>query len=749
MVIVNKEWAYEQSRLEEIYGKIQDELAKRSKEIKSCRKEIISSRKSMSENVHGSPGQFEEMVQAQQYIDEIKREYEKYTYAHGLMERLEKTALSPYFARVDFKEDGAEDADRIYIGALSFIDTDTRKIYIYDWRAPISSIFYDYETGPAKYSCLEGEIRGYVTLKRQFKIFKNCIDYMFDSSLKIDDEILQKILSKNTDDKMRNIIATIQREQNRIIRNEDNNILVVQGAAGSGKTSIALHRAAYLLYRYRDSISSKNILIFSPNQIFNDYISNVLPEMGEENISQTTFWEFAKSIIGASYRIEDLSGQLEFLSESGGEAEHGARKHGIEFKASREFFGILKNYLSYIEKHIKFEDIRYQGQPVISREDLVRLLNRDYKHLPLIKRLAKIRERIYFILAIMQKDELKKTQIQLEDEGDFKGEIKAASRMIVSKSLKPLRDRIEAMTTLDVFNLYYELFDDGKLLTLISDGIRVHDGIDGIRRYTLKALDRRIIKHEDIAPLLYMKGVLEGVPNVSQTKHVIIDEAQDYSYIHYEVFKQYFGNCSITVLGDSNQTFYLRADNYCDSISGVFEVPGLLLLHLTKSYRSTREIVEFTRAMLENPAEIEPINRNGEKPKITGAEGESELIRLIAGDISSLTAGDAKSIGVICKTAAESKRVYDILKQSLDAGLISRDDEEFKKGTVVIPVYLSKGLEFDAVLVFNAGEENYSTGNDARLLYVACTRALHKLHIYYKGTLTHFISGLDKHLYEM
>ncbi|MCX7842912.1 MAG: AAA family ATPase [Clostridia bacterium] len=749
MVLDHAEQLKERNRLKKVYNKIEKELIRRKNEIKACKKEIVESRRTMGENVASSPQQFEEMVQAQQYIDELKREYEKYAFAHSQVQRLEKTAFSPYFARIDFKEDGQEETEAIYIGTHAFIDDKTREIYIYDWRAPISSIFYDFEIGPAEYDCPEGKIRGHLSLKRQFRIFRDNIEYMFDSSIKIDDEILQKILSKSADEKMRNIVATIQREQNRIIRNEKNRLLIVQGAAGSGKTSIALHRAAYLLYRHRNNISSKSIVIFSPSQIFNDYISDVLPELGEQNILQNTFMSFAKPYFENGVRLEDSNDQMEFLLDFQGEKVCSSRENAISFKASDCFLAILKGYVEIIEKgHFNFEDISFENNRIISKEELLELYDVTYRNLPLAKRMARIKDRVYYLLAPVEKNELNKTQDELENQGEHKGEAVAASRAIVSRKFKSLRDYIESMSEVDVYGLYIRLFEEDGLLQSIAQGMELPADIEEIKAFTLKKLKDRYVPYEDAAPLLFLKGELEGVPETQDIKHVIIDEAQDYSIIHYEVFRQHFQNSSITMLGDLNQSIYLHGGKDYDSIRDIFRGFDSVLVTLTKSYRSTKEIVEFSKGILDNGQEVEAVNRSGNKPCLIKTQDEQAMLDAIEQDLSCLKTGEFKSAAIICKTASECKKVFGRLKDRLEISLISKDDDEFAKGIVVIPAYLSKGLEFDMVMLYNAGEESYSRENERRLFYVACTRALHRLSIYFSGNASPFINGINRELYD-
>lgn len=752
MSISRQDWEYEEERLEEVYKLIHNEILKRKSEMKSYRDQIISTRKSMWEEAPGAPSKFEEMVDIQHYLDGLKHEWEKYLFSGKLVDKLERIEASPYFARVDFKEDGCEKAERIYIGISSLIDDKTREIYIYDWRAPISSIFYDYELGHAKYKCLEGDIEGEVSLKRQFKILNSRIEYMFNSSVKIDDEVLQKILSKNVDDKMRNIVTTIQKEQNRIIRDEDNDLLIVQGPAGSGKTSVALHRVAYLLYKYRSSrINSNNIVIFSPNQIFNDYISNVLPELGEENMKQATFAEFARGFVGNSYKMEDFNEQMEYVLSKCDLDEYKIRAEGIRFKSSLAYLKVIQNYLDYLENEgIEFSDVNYRDRVIITGEEIRELFKKDYKALPIIKRLDRIKDRIFSIIEPLRKKRIKDVQNELENSGEHKGEIKAASRVLTAKEFKQIRQRVEEMCSLDAYKAYVRLFEDMGLIDKLWDDNKQTKEFEEIRIMTLGMLRRKILTFEDLPAFLIIKFSLEGTPGNSQIRHVVIDEAQDYSALQYHVLRQMFTNCSFTLLGDINQSIhpFIYFKGY-EGVMEVFNVPNSTLLNLNKSYRSTREVFEFSLAMLQGSKDVEAVDRRGEKPKVVELPQGHDGFDTIKKDILNLLERGIKSVAVICKTERQSKTVFDSLKDKVNLSLITKEDDEFKTGVSVIPSYLAKGLEFDAVIVYDAGSKNYFREDERKLFYTICSRALHELRLYYSGELTHFVSSLSKELYEV
>jgi DNA helicase-2/ATP-dependent DNA helicase PcrA len=753
MPLDKSDWDYEKSRLKKVYDEIENQLAERREGISGYRRDIVRLRRSMWENEAHNwlSGDMDAAANIKQYRDMLDSENRKYLQSRQILKQLEKMAQSPYFARVDFKEEGMEDVEQIYIGIASLFDRENNDILICDWRAPISSIFYDYELGFAKYPSHEGVIRGHISLKRQFRITRSHIDYMFDSSIKIDDEILQEILSKNVDDKMRTIVTTIQKEQNRIIRNEENDLLIVQGAAGSGKTSIALHRVAYLLYKYRDQkITAQNIVIFSPNQLFNDYISNVLPELGEENMQQTTFMEYAKKRLGSGLKLEDMNDQMEFMLTCQDNKEYGARAMGIRYKASVDFLKLVKQYARYLEEEgTVFKDITHRGQLIISKEELTKLFRQEYSYLPVIRRLAKIKSRVLRLIKPFWERRLKELQKELMGSSEYGQKVKAYSRLMVFREFKPIRHRLENMTSLDVYSTYSRLFSDRELFNNVSKGTLCPEGIDIICRDTLSRLERNYVGYEDVAPLLFLKGIMEGVPNMDNIRHVVIDEAQDYSPTQYEIFRQLFRYSRLTLLGDLNQTIhpYLNISRY-EILPEILGSKKPALLTLSKTYRSTREIVEFSRAMLLTRSAIEPIQRSGDKPRVVKLPSYNDIFINLAKDIHSLLKEDVQSVAVICKTAAESLKVYNELKTKAQIHLLTKEDDQFISGIVVIPSYLAKGLEFDAVLVVDASMEKYGREEERKLLYTACTRALHKLILYYSGSPSPFLPMADKSLYQ-
>jgi len=726
MSINDFEWKSENEWLQKVLKEAQRQLDEKLHYKDKFRKDALETQKELWEEL-GSvsvTNGLEQIVSFMGFIDRMKYQKRNHEITRRLQETYERMLKSPYFGRIDFLENGEERAEKCYIGLSNLINEDY-DFLIYDWRAPASSMFYDYEIGKASYKCPEGTIEGELTLKRQYKISNGNIEYMFDSNLKIDDEILQDLLGKSTDNKMKAIVTTIQMEQNKVIRNEEYKNLIVQGPAGSGKTSIALHRIAYLLYKHRDKITPQNIVIFSPNDIFNDYISNVLPQLGEDNMLQTTFKEYMHKALGNIFIKENYSDMMEYILSSKHHSDYGKRMKNIKYKSSFEFIDILKQYAASVEKADRnFKDIVFKDKLIISAKDLEELYYKDYINLPLKRRLDKIKERVLFLLKPFEKERINEIYDGLWNTGSFVDEMEAKEKAIASvrEETKGIYDEINRITQFDLMGIYRKLFKN-----LDSE----------VKEYTLKNLGANILNYEDQPPLLYLKGVFGELPKTSDIKYVIIDEAQDYTPLQYEIFYQLFNQASITMLGDLNQSInpFMNVGSY-DNISHIFPQDNTCIINLTKSYRSTMEITEFSRRILNHEVDAEYVERRGDKPIVLGFNDEESINERILRDIEMYKEQGYKSIGIITRTTKEANRVYSFLKDKAEVKALIKDDDEYINGALVIPAHLAKGLEFDVVLIYNAGDENYSCEEERLLFYTACTRALHKLSVYYTGKLT-------------
>lgn len=741
------EWKLEDEWLQEVLEETRKQFDKNKGFKEKIKNDAIRTQKELWDEI-GSvsiANGLEQVADFMQFISFMKMQKISHESTRKLEDKYEKMLSSPYFGRMDFLESGEEETEKCYIGVSNLIN-DNLDFLIYDWRAPISSMFYDCEMGEANYKCPEGVIEGKLLLKRQYKINNGQIEYMFDSNLKIDDEMLQDILSKSTDSKMKAIVTTIQREQNKVIRNEEYKTLVVQGPAGSGKTSIALHRIAYLLYKHRDIITPENIVIFSPNEIFNDYISNVLPELGEDNMYQTTFKEYMHKALGSDFIKEDYCQMMEYILTLKNDPNYENRIDNIRYKSTMEFVNILKYYVTYVEKVDRnFKDIIFRDQLIASSKDLQELFFKDYIRLPLKKKLRKIKERILFLLDPYKKERIKEVVDELENTGSYidKMEILKDSIAIVKEEMKDIYHEINIMTEFNLVNIYKELFQKLEFFHRRLNIPYYDEKMEKIKISTLENIEAKKLNYEDQISLLYLKIALGDISKTSEIKYVIIDEAQDYTPLQYEIFYQLFESANMTILGDLNQSInpFMNVGDY-NNISNIFSQSNTCIINLTKSYRSTKEITEFSRKLLNNEFVDESIERSGEKPLLLELSNEDAIKERLLQDINIYKERGYKSVGIITRTIREADEVYSFLKDKVHIKAIMKDDDKYVSDTLVIPAYLAKGLEFDVVLIYDAGNENYGCEEERLIFYTACTRALHVLCIYYSGKCTSFLEGI-------
>lgn len=738
-----KEYIKELEYLKHTKKVLETEIEEEIQLIAERRKKVISSRRQMwQETVHFSTD-FTKMTEVNQYLMEVNAQTSSYTHPLKRVEKYRKALDTPYFGRIDFLESGNDIREKIYIGLCNIIDSQTRDIVVYDWRAPISSIFYQYELGEAHYLSPVGPITGEVSLKRQYKIKNSELKYFFDCSIQITDEILQEVLSHNSSLKMKNIVESIQKEQDRVIRDTESELLLVQGVAGSGKTSIALHRIAYLMYQGLNSqVKAQNIIIVSPNRTFSKYISGVLPELGEENVIQITFEDYALGILQEKGKIEGKTSQVEKLINSCASEELSIKKAGVEFKGSPTFVEIIKRFIKYYEHHaVSFADLYYDGKILMTRQELKNLFLRNEIGFPIIKRLKRIEKIIYSRIHPLRKRRLEKIEKLVETVEGHELEIKAFSRLLMLKQAKVFQSRLRKITEVDYFALYKMLFNERNIFQKISQGLSLPDNVEQIIAVTRDNLNKGHIFYEDCAPLLYLKLQLEGSDSFTDIKQVVIDEAQDYSPLQYEIFKNLFINASFTVLGDIHQTIGENNDKILyDQIIQILQKKKSLKLELTKSYRSSWEITNYSQQILAKGLNFEAVQRHGEKPTISEVKTTDELDRKISNYAQMYLTEGFESIAILSKTRQEAEDLYDRLKEDLDeVKLIISSDEEFNKGITIMPIYLAKGLEFDVVVVANVSKEQFFTELDRNLLYIACTRALHRLLLYYLGIKSPFV----------
>ncbi len=739
---INKsEWLVEMEWLEKVLREVKKQLEEKKNSKDNFKKEAIETQRELWENVGAVSVEngLQHIVDFMQFINTMKIQKRSHEFERKLVDKYEKMISSPYFARMDFTEEGEEKAEKCYIGISNLINEDF-DFLIYDWRAPISSMFYDYEIGSAYYKCPDGIINGKISMKRQYKISNGKIDYMFDSNLKIDDEVLQDILSKSSDNKMKAIVTTIQRDQNKAIRNEKYKNLIVQGPAGSGKTSVALHRIAYLLYKHRDVITSKNIVIFSPNNIFNDYISNVLPQLGEDNMLQTTFKEYMHKVLEDIGGKEDYCEMMENIFGYKSEQYYDIRIKSLKFKSSVEFVNLLKVYIEHLEKMDRdFRDITLRGETIISAVEIQELFYKDYERLPLKRKLEKLKQRILYLIEPYEKRLVDKAVKEMEEYGEYleKSEIVKVSKSLVGREIKAIVNEMEEKTKFDLMDCYKTFYEDLEGFLKMANIKYDNESIREIKRYTLENLGAKKINYEDQIALLFIKGAIGDIPKTEEVKYVIIDEAQDYAPLQYEIFNQLFNRANKTILGDISQSInpYMNVGSY-SNIVNILKPEDTSIINLTKSYRSTMEITKFSRKILSEEIHDEYVERSGKWPKLTGFLDEEDINERIVEEVKVYKNDGHNSIGIITKNVDEAQRVYNYLKDRINVKMIVSEDDEYVNDILVIPAYLAKGLEFDVVMIYNASDLRYKDEEDRLLLYTACTRALHVLDIFYLGNVS-------------
>lgn len=725
---MHPDWEGECKRLENIKQVIESELIRRSNNIDKYKKQMREINKEMWENVGvlSGFGTFDEMPTFIQEVSFLKRNLSDASENSKRVKMLERQLNSPYFSRIDFKEDNY-DVESFYIGIYGLRKEDTGEILIYDWRAPVSSMFYDYEPGRASYESPSGYIEGEMLLKRQYRIEKGKLILMFDSNIAIEDDILQEILAGSADNRMKTIVSTIQREQNQAIRYEGKRVVAVQGPAGSGKTSIALHRAAYLLYRHRGSIKAENICLYTPNGVFTEYISSVLPELGEESLYNITLTDFTKKILGDTFKKYEAYTEMmewQLIHKHAGETE--SRFEGISFKASKQFVSVLEKFANIFESDIiKFREIKHGGNVFARKEELEELFYKNFHHMPLAKRLSRMKFLIMTRVKEFGNQRKKEIIDELSNRGEYidASEVKALSHVRVTRELEKTISNIDKMFSINIRMLYRMLFADLRIWDSCGGALS-----DEARNNTIDALDSGILYYEDQAPILYLMTLLGMIDPDKKIKHVIIDEAQDYSEVAFKLFSQLYSHCAITLLGDLNQNINPGSGiGNLKSAGELIDPESFEFFEMNKSYRSTLEIMEFASRII--PSKTIHFGRSGKMPEVITGITVKDVCNLIADYIKGLKHEDFQSIAVICRTLNDCYQVHKYLEKDLSVNLVTGEDNEMPSGIVLIPSYLAKGLEFDIVIAAILSVDEYMFDED-QLFYTVCTRALHRLEIY-------------------
>ena len=704
------ELEYEIKRLEQTISLASKQLEDARESNEENKADIIAAKKELRENSSHSISnlynseQFEALAELGQYMNPVLEKIADYEEVENKILRLENLIKSPYFARIDFKFDDEEEFEEIYIGRNSLKEEKTHNMYIYDWRSPIASVFYRFVTGEVYYDAPIGRITGEVNKKRQYEINHGVLDYFFDADVQIIDEFLRKLLSQNTSNKMKTIVETIQKEQDIVIRDMENDLMMVQGVAGSGKTSIALHRIAYLMYQgLTGKLSANNIIIISPNSLFEQYIENVLPELGEYHVQSLVFEEIM-SLILRQDKIQSRNQFLETLITT--RKYKKIIKNSIELKTSMYFIGILNQFVEDLpNRFIVFEDIYYKEKYIIGKDKLkekvVRRVNTPFG---------------------MKIEQLEEYVIELIEEKC--GRISNTEEIRIKKELFSF-NKFSAKA------IYLSLWKDKEYFNILSNyGISIKD-LDEIFEYTIENLNEGWLHYDDAIALTYLTLKIYGTNEYRTIKQVVVDEAQDYYPLQYEIFRLLFLESKFTILGDMNQTLEKQEDiSLYKQIKTILNKKKANLITMDKSFRCTNEILNYSMKFINQTSEIKSFNREGDKPEVYVLNSKELYCNKIIEEITYCKRQNYQSIGLICKSEKNALKMYDMLKELVDLQLVTNESSCDLQGVFIIPVYMSKGLEFDAVLVCETDKTNYESDDDKKLLYIACTRALHRLNLF-------------------
>lgn len=742
------DWQSEQNRVDFVLTEINKKFLKLLQHASKIGSDVLELRKTFWEDVTVNFDEADDVTETHASIKQRAELLSERERSHGQINKhkktLERLKNSPYFGRIDFFEKDEKESEPVYLGIASLMDENEENFLIYDWRAPISSMYYDYPPGPAHYQTPLETVEGVLELKRQFIIRNATIKGMFDTGVTIGDEMLQEVLGNNANTQMKSIVATIQKEQNQIIRNERSKLVIVQGVAGSGKTSAALQRVAYLLYRYREILKSENIMLFSPNPLFNSYVSTVLPELGEENMQQTTFQEYLNYRLGGDFQLEDPFMQMEYLLSEMEDSNYEMRLKSIRYKTSLEFKEKIDEYVyTLTESGIHFKDISFRKNIIFSAEKIYgKFYSLDHTFtipnrielvkqwlLKELKKMAKLERTKAWVeeeLQILEKEDYLEAYTELQKKEQFTGgsfddyerEQEWLAATIVNKRFKPIIAKVKRLKFIGHKDMYK------KLMSQIG-GTEV-----SISSFTLRNWDDLNLYYEDATPFIYLQDLIEGRKSNTSIRHVFIDEAQDYSPFQFAFIQKLFPYSKMTLLGDMNQAIYSGAtgsDTVLSESKGAYPSEESETILLTRTYRSTKQIVEFTRELIAGGEKIEPFNRAGNLPGVYKVRNRVERDGQVIALIKQLRDENHKTIAVICRTEKESTEAFEKLKDRIPVMLVEKGTISYEKGITIIPAYLAKGIEFDAVILYDISQ--YKRESERKLFYTACTRAMHELYL--------------------
>lgn len=693
------EFLVEEKKLEEVSNILNEEMLSYINKRKFVTQYILDYRKNAVEEYKDDEDKLIEYFDHERYVKE-----QAFTTIDKKLKELTILKESPYFGRVTFNDLEFDQKDTLYVGRFGVTPEGSYEPVIVDWRAPVASLFYHGSLGEASYTSPDGPIKCDIEGRRQIIVKKGELKGVFDSAIDVKDDILQMVLSNNSSDKLKDVIMTIQQEQDEIIRKERTSNIVVNGVAGSGKTTIALHRVAYLLYNYRKELEDK-VLILGPNGIFMEYISQVLPSLGEVGVKQETFASFALKEMDSELYIMSFDKYLEKILSKDKEFIEDAK-----YKNSYEIIKDLDNLVKEMDKdYFNVEDVKYFGDLVISKEEIEEMFNKHYEYMPLFRRSEKIKR----IILSKIKDKRDEKVWELNEE------IRKEKEKLTPEELLIEENNLEFRRKLRIREIVKEVMDSrAKLDSWISreDVLDIYDRFNGNKKeYTIN----------DLAPILYLAIKLEGKKATKDYRHVVIDEAQDYSQLQFKVVRELTGTKYFTVVGDVNQ----RLIKYSDlapmmELEKIFDDVNPEIYNLNKSYRSTYEIMEYANKYLDEDRII-PIVRHGKPVEEIEFHNNEELSESIIESLKEFSNEGLESIAIITRDKEELEKVYNLISNKVHLVKFDNEDVLYKGGNVIIPSYFAKGLEFDGVIIVDNGSSKDE--NEDLIKYIMSTRALHRL----------------------
>ena len=715
-------WEQEQQHLTDISAMLKIYVAFLEEKQKRQKGEIVEERTFASSDFNDVSG--ERAIEFSQMLQSMELREMEY---HHLFDQLNKAKVlykSPYFGRISIKNEVGED-ETLYIGLSTFRDPKTDDVHIFDWRAPISSLFYENKLGEASYSIPDGEqIPVEIIGRRQYKVLYDKLLQLLDAEIYIGDEVLQGLLKDTAREKMKSIVATIQADQNAVIRSSNRNNVIVLGPPGSGKTSVAMQRIAYLLYEYRQQLNANNILLLSPSDLFNDYISNVLPELGEENVKHSTFYRIWKDAQIARFHAETNYENIERMQKSSN-----LERTSFQFKNSKAYADQLQRFVASLnEKGFAFYNIKIGDELLFSASKLRHYFYSKYAGHEIDFRLKKMRTLLLNDVQKRKAEAYKERLKELRNVTKYIGsdeELEVQANNDINKLYGKIQTLIEQLKFVNMNKLYI------CSLTFERDDEQAKE----IAQFTEQQVKNRTLYYEDLAPILYLENTIKNLRTQPEIKHIVIDEIQDYSYVQLQAIQMIYPKAHYTLLGDKNQIVHPEKK---DMLVGS-ELKTFQHIELNKSYRSTVEITDFMSSIINNTTTLS-LGVSGDKPVILETSNKITTLKHL---IKNEKEAD-ESFVIIAKNMATCKQLYEELKEYIpEIRLISEDDKVYMKGILIMPGYMAKGFEFTTVVLADAESETYHSEADETLLYTIVSRATRKLFLL-TNNVENLASALDK-----